>query len=99
VKFKTQWQFWLALTLLMTAWYFGAQRPANAALHQAHAAYEAKYTEAAGLQAQVNALRQVYEPLRKGDPYAWQQLARHQLGWKQKSEVITVDRKPDTAGK
>ena len=42
---------------------------------------------------------EVYEPLRKGDPYAWQQLALHQLGWKQKSEVITVENKSDAPAK
>lgn len=89
-KIKTQWQFWLALAFLMAGWFLFAQHPAAEALQQAHEAYDLKYQESAQLQADVNQLRQVYEPLRRGDPYAWEKLARRQLGWKQKSEVITV---------
>ncbi|MGH7142589.1 MAG: hypothetical protein ACREJ2_00470, partial [Planctomycetota bacterium] len=90
IKFKTQWQFWIILAAAMTGWWFLAQRPALRALHEAHAAYDAKYQQVSNLQDERNRLREIYEPLRRGDPYAWQMLARHQLGWQQESEVISV---------
>lgn len=93
IKFKTQWQFWLLMTAVITGWWWSMQRPALADLAQARQIYECKFDEAAQLQARCNELRRVYDPLRRGDPYAWAMLARHQLGWKQKSEIISVDRK------